>query len=279
MSTLEELENTIRTGLKAFYAVGFALKQIKSSGLYKQLGYENFDAYCQERWGWKRTYAFFQIKAAEVVNNLSGKTFTNGEQNEPAKLLPMPTNERQIRAIAEFPVEVQPLIWERAVIEVGGIPTAKVVTKVAKEVAIEKGLDKPKQKEDRVDENIGREAKEQVEETEELKNPEELVEILSTEEQVEKSEKVEEVEMVEEESIMITEEINPNLVVNAFVNNLEYLGTEQIKIVMRAIAQQKKEVVTEVVVGLADDEDKAIEIVRAIAKKYPHVAEQAIEEF
>ena len=95
---------------------------------------------------------------------------------------------------------------------------------------------------------------------------EELAEILPTEEQVENIEEDEEIEILEEKSTMIAEQINPNLVVNAFVNNLEDLGTEQIKTVMRAIATRKKEAITEAAIGLAYDEDKAIKVIRVVAK-------------
>lgn len=137
-SSLAELENTIRKGLDAFYKVAMALKQIKSNQLYKELGYKSFETYCQERWGWGRTYAFYQVKAAGVIENLSEKTFTPGEQNELQGNLPLPTSEKQIRTLSTYSSALQPVIWEKAVVEAGGgVPTSKIVEKVAKEVVEE----------------------------------------------------------------------------------------------------------------------------------------------
>ena len=43
-----------------------------SARLYRQKGYETFEGYCREEWGWGRSYAYEQIKAAEVVEEMSG---------------------------------------------------------------------------------------------------------------------------------------------------------------------------------------------------------------
>jgi len=72
-------------------------------------------------------------------------------------------------------------------------------------------------------------------------------------------------------------EVNPNLVLNSFVNNLEYLGTEQIKVATRAIAKKKFEAIKDAAIGLATTEAEAIEIVKAIASKFPNVIREAID--
>ncbi len=128
-SRLRVLEAIIERGLKSFISVGLALAEIKSNKMYRQLGYETFDSYCQERWGLKRTHAFSQIKAAIVVKNLSDKTFANGEHS---LSIPMPTNERQVRPLISIKKpELQRTIWTRAVEVANGVPTGKIVQEVA----------------------------------------------------------------------------------------------------------------------------------------------------
>ena len=135
---LEKLESTIRKRIKAFYhEVGAALKQIKSERLYEQLGYENFDAYCQQRWGWKRTYVFYQIKAAETIENLAAKIVHPGEQSIASSSIPLPTNEKQLRVLGQYDREIQSDIWSRSLEIAGGQPPVKIIKEVGEVVSLE----------------------------------------------------------------------------------------------------------------------------------------------
>jgi hypothetical protein len=149
---IEKLESTIANGLKAFYEVGMALLEIRDRKLYKQHGYTQFEAYCQERWGMKRAHAYRLIGSAIVVQNVSQwetklesekmspigrqneelKMSPIGRQNEELKMSPigrqneehktftngtqiLPTNERQVRPLTKLPPEQQIIAWKRAV--------------------------------------------------------------------------------------------------------------------------------------------------------------------
>ncbi len=74
-------------------------------------------------------------------------------------------------------------------------------------------------------------------------------------------------------------EPNPQIALNTFINALDNLGTEQVKVAARAIAKRKKEAIEDAATGLADNEDKAIKIIQAVLKKYPHLSKEITEEF
>ncbi len=132
LSRIQLLEEKIERGLQSCIEVGLSLAEIKNNKLYNKLGYKSFDLYCQERWGLKRTHAFSQIKAAQVVQNLSEKTFANGEQFEN---LPAPQNERQVRPLIGLQPSLQRSIWQEAVkITKGKNPTGKIVKQVKEKI-------------------------------------------------------------------------------------------------------------------------------------------------
>lgn len=71
--TLIELESVIERGLQTYVEVGEALKEISERRLYREQGFDTFEAYCEQRWGMGRQTAYQTIRAAEVVGNV--KTF------------------------------------------------------------------------------------------------------------------------------------------------------------------------------------------------------------
>lgn len=66
---LDELEAVIQRGFETFVEVGNALAEIRDNKLYRKW-YGTFDEYCRERWGFKKGYANYQIKAAKTFGNL-----------------------------------------------------------------------------------------------------------------------------------------------------------------------------------------------------------------
>ena len=72
---LEELEKTIARGQKTFVEVGRALAEIRDLRLYKR-EYGGFAEYCQAKWGWNKSYAYYMIDSAEVVKALPEKVST-----------------------------------------------------------------------------------------------------------------------------------------------------------------------------------------------------------
>ena len=72
---LAELEKTIARGKKTFVEVGMALAEIRDLRLYRR-AYATFGDYCQAKWGWNKSYAYYMIEGAEVVRSLPAQTST-----------------------------------------------------------------------------------------------------------------------------------------------------------------------------------------------------------
>ncbi|MEI6451832.1 MAG: hypothetical protein WCP98_18055, partial [Actinomycetes bacterium] len=64
--TLTDLEGIIERGLDTFVDVGEALAEIRDRQMYRET-HATFEAYCRERWGWSRSYAYRHIEAAQAV--------------------------------------------------------------------------------------------------------------------------------------------------------------------------------------------------------------------
>lgn len=101
---LQDLEETIQAGLDTFVAVGEALATIRNEKLYRQ-SHKTFEDYCNERWNFSRSYASRLIGAASVVNDL----LPMGNN------MPMPSNERMTRPLAQLAPELRQEAWRRAV--------------------------------------------------------------------------------------------------------------------------------------------------------------------
>jgi hypothetical protein len=76
---LHDLEQVVEQGLATFVEVGKALATIKDRRLYRET-HETFEAYCSERWGISRSYAYRQIDGAQVAEIVS----PNGDSPAPA---------------------------------------------------------------------------------------------------------------------------------------------------------------------------------------------------
>ena len=121
---LSELEDIITKNFQGFYAVGCALAEIQSTGLYG-LTHVTFEIYCRERFEIARQTAYQYIEAKKVVDNVR-----HGGQIE---ILPL--NERQVRPLTRLEPDVQPQVWEKAVQTApDGKVTAQHVNKVVREL-------------------------------------------------------------------------------------------------------------------------------------------------
>lgn len=118
---LRRLEATVERGLRAFWEIGEALRQIQEQRLYRQ-HYKNFEEYCITRWEMSRRSAYQLIEAASVYENVR-----HGAQI-------LPANERQARPLTVLPPEKQREAWNKAV---STAPSGKVtsvhVAQIAKE--------------------------------------------------------------------------------------------------------------------------------------------------
>jgi hypothetical protein len=123
---LARLEKVIDAKLGDFFEVGSAIMEIKAKELYRET-HNNFNIYCQERWGFGRSYANKLIGSAERI-----------------KLLPenvaKPANEFQIRPFLKLEPKQFPEKWQE-VIETAG--EGKVTSKIVEDSL---GLGKKKRK-------------------------------------------------------------------------------------------------------------------------------------
>jgi hypothetical protein len=112
---LAYLESIIERGRQTFIEVGTALMEIREKGLHKTDGWDTFEDYCRERWGFSRFYAHRLIEAAEVANDV----LPTGN---------VPKSERQARELARLPdPESRREVWQQVVADHGANVTAAKV--------------------------------------------------------------------------------------------------------------------------------------------------------
>ena len=114
---LDTLEKVLDAKLGDFFEVGSALMEIKSEELFRET-HRNFNAYCQDRWGFGRSYANKLIGSAERIQLLP-------------EGFPKPANEFQIRPFLKLDPEEFPKKW-KTIIESAG--TGKVTSKIVENV-------------------------------------------------------------------------------------------------------------------------------------------------
>jgi hypothetical protein len=87
--SLKAHEGVIERGLNTFIEVGNALFAIREERLYRE-SHKTFEAYCQERWGKTRDWAYRLIRSAEAASDVE-------------HVLQVPLNARQAEAVAKVP--------------------------------------------------------------------------------------------------------------------------------------------------------------------------------
>jgi hypothetical protein len=100
---LEKCENLIRRGFSTFFEVGQALLTIRDARLYRE-AFSTFEAYCHQRWGMGRSYAWHLIGAAARVRLLP-----------PDAKTPRPANEFQVRPFLKLEVDQFPMAWQQVI--------------------------------------------------------------------------------------------------------------------------------------------------------------------
>jgi hypothetical protein len=101
---LKELVTCINDNIKNFCKIGCALKEICDKRLYREIS-DTFEKFCREHLGISRAYAYKQISAAKVINNLK-KMSPNGD---------IPINEAQVRPLSKLEPNEQKLAWQYAI--------------------------------------------------------------------------------------------------------------------------------------------------------------------
>jgi phage N-6-adenine-methyltransferase len=85
---LDSLELVIEHGLARFVEVGRALQEIRERRLYKAT-HGSFEAYCKERWGFRRAHAHRLIQSVRVVQALSPTGDTPASERQARELAPL----------------------------------------------------------------------------------------------------------------------------------------------------------------------------------------------
>jgi hypothetical protein len=99
-------ERTITNGLKSFWEVGLALKEIRDQRLYRQR-YDTFEEYCAARWDLSRPRAYQLCAASDVVADLSTNVDTKRLPESEAQARPLSRlkHPEQRRRAWDFAVE------------------------------------------------------------------------------------------------------------------------------------------------------------------------------
>lgn len=115
---------------RAFYQAGLALQTLRDKKLYRST-HKTFQEYCQDRFGFAKSHSYRLINAVEIVDNISEKV-PNWGQNE-TKLI-FPTTESQVRPLKSLEPSLQRQAWTEAVEIASGVPSAKIVREVVKQI-------------------------------------------------------------------------------------------------------------------------------------------------
>jgi hypothetical protein len=89
---LQSCEKKIASSSECFVEVGESLQAIRDQKLYRE-SHNTFESYCEQVWGFGRSYAYRQIKAAKIVADLLAE---NGKET------PLPTTEGQARELGRL---------------------------------------------------------------------------------------------------------------------------------------------------------------------------------
>jgi len=136
---------------RAVFEAGKALAELRDRRLYRST-HRTFEEYCRDRFGYTHRRVNYLIAGSVVFENIAtgtncsqneevDETGTNCSQNEkvdktrpnPSRILP--TNEGQVRPLAQLEPQQQVEVWQRAVQEAGGkVPSARIVTDVVQRI-------------------------------------------------------------------------------------------------------------------------------------------------
>jgi hypothetical protein len=131
------LEHQVKS---SFYQAGIALIQLNELRLYRST-HLSFEEFCQDVFSFGRDYAYLQMAAARIYQNLLDNLPTIGQH------LPLPTRQRQLRAMikAKLDGDAQLAVWTSAVaLALGKVPTSSIVAEAVRlYLAEDNSLDNP----------------------------------------------------------------------------------------------------------------------------------------
>lgn len=128
---LQKNEKTIARAASSFLELGKALKEIRDRKQYEAARHKNFEAYCERKWNYSKSYASRLIGAYDVHELLKAKL--------PAGTV-LPNNEYQLRALAALPESKWCRTWQQIRKQAKGKPvTGELVDAAVKAILHSKG--------------------------------------------------------------------------------------------------------------------------------------------
>lgn len=124
---LAECEAVIERGLDSFVEVGRALIEIRDSRLYRET-HGTFQAYLAERWRMSRPRAYQLMDGAVVSGLVDALVSTDVDIRVPSEAVA-----REMAPMLREAAGSIPRVWEAAVREAGGQPTAEQVREIVRE--------------------------------------------------------------------------------------------------------------------------------------------------
>ncbi len=123
----------------AFYKAGQALKALRDKKLYRST-HPTFEAYCQDRFGFKRRHPYRLIQASEIFDRILDLC-PDRTQSEDGEISPndpkfiLPSSEWQIRALNTLKPEEQGKAWLKAVESADGkAPSGAKVKSIVEQI-------------------------------------------------------------------------------------------------------------------------------------------------
>lgn len=111
LAQLESCEQTIEKGFKGVVDAGRALRAVRDDRLFLARGFNTFEEYCLDWWGFSRARARQLCLAAETAGNVVKYL----EASVTAGNAPLPSNERQLRPLMALPPAEQGEVWLDAI--------------------------------------------------------------------------------------------------------------------------------------------------------------------
>ena len=127
LAQLERAEARIEKGMQTFVDVGEALAEIRNNKLYLE-DYKSFEVYCEARWGFTKSFANYQIKAADVVDRIDNNCCQ------------APATESQARPLTKLKPDEQVEAWQEVL---DTAPDGKVTAKHVEKVVAKRVPPKP----------------------------------------------------------------------------------------------------------------------------------------
>ena len=123
---------------RAFFEAGKALAQLRDRRLYRST-HRTFEEYCRDRFGYTHRRVNYLIAGSIVFDNIAmGTNCSQNEEADKTRLNPsriLPTNEGQVRPLAQLEPQQQVEVWQRAVQVAGSkAPPARIVKDVVQKI-------------------------------------------------------------------------------------------------------------------------------------------------